>query len=192
MTDGRASRPGTEPAKRRRNRWPGPGSDRRGRIGPGGSEALPVAGLLLAAGFCIGIVVLGGLHGWPRAMARADEADATAEPLASGVSLSLVCRAAAHAGEPPSVHDGEPPSVHVYTAGSPPEGTGGPSGPNAPTKASAVYWEGTTANKNLIFNCTSDAHLRLLTRILCAGPTMAKRRQTSGPENLTTSPQSRL
>lgn len=87
MTDGRASRPGTEPAKRRRNRWPGPGSDRRGRIGPGGSEALPVAGLLLAAGFCIGIVVLGGLHGWPRAMARADEADATAEPLASGVSL---------------------------------------------------------------------------------------------------------
>ena len=41
-------------------------------------------------------------------------------PLTSGVSLGLVCRAAAHAGEPPSVHDGEPPSVHEYTAGSRP------------------------------------------------------------------------
>ena len=34
-----------------------------------------------------------------------------------------------------------------------------------PTKASAVYWEGTTANKNHNFQLyLSDAHLRLLTR----------------------------
>ena len=77
-------------------------------------------------------------------------------PLTSGVSLGLVCRAAAHAGEPPSVHDGEPPSVHEYTAGSRP----GYRWSVRPQQRRVLsIGRGRRQIKIIIFNCTSPTRI---------------------------------